>query len=375
MNATPPLPVRVFPTMDKFKELFTNLYAGNLARGLDHSTATAQALVDADREMRGMVVSTATTVVGGVAPGPSAPGVTEKEMPHPSAEKEAARSAPGKMAPPPPPPPRLPPRELTLEYTKELLAECNSSGTFVPIPLIRAVGSFFSDLDAVARSFEPAASPSMPKNALAIQFRLRDEEEADARSRDAEAKTAQEERKESLQSAHQKIDASADTAEALLIIAPHSAMGHEPEAMAGGGVAAFGANLPPPSSAPTPMTFVKDSQVFEDHPPRPEISLDIESVQQVYQLLLGCGSEGVANSLLHAMDSLAFQMQSGAHSHAIVRSIRPYLIVLEHPELPDPKYSPFLATLLQALEKVPARGKALMVEWIQRFAGLERFRR
>lgn len=198
-------------------------------------------------------------------------------------------------------------RELTVEYVQELIAECTQTSVFVPTKLIRAVGSFFSDLDAMLGSFNLAKTQSddmsitklcIPASGNINPVELKDKMDVDSKTIETE---------------------------------------HDEENCS--------------------------------------ISIDIECVSQVYRLLLNCGSEGVENALLHAMDSLGFQMQSTAHAHSTPCYIKLYLIVLEHPGLLDPKYSPFLSSLVQGLEKVPVGGKLLLVQWIKQHAGVDRYRR
>lgn len=264
---------RVGKMADRFKELFKEHYTRLQQQGLDLSTATAEALKAAHRDL--------------LTPVPVA---------------LVAASPP----PQPSPPPRHLARELTVAYVRELLDECRSNSSFTS--LIRAVGSFFSDVDALLASFDGGSGTEG-----------------------------------SMEVVPSDLDAGAAIVSA------------------------------PAVSSSSDMNVV-DTVV----PSRECISIDIESVQHVYQLLLSCGSEGVVNALLHALDSLGSQLQmlSSVHVHSSPKSqMKLYLVVLEQPELLDPKYSHFLCSLLLSLEKTPVAGKMMLVNWIKERAGLNRFRR
>lgn len=256
-------------TTAAFKALFAAHYQSNLTRGLEPNAAVAQALLDAQREMLpAPVAPTACPVTAATTAPPTK--ATSTTSPLPPLKVEPARP----LA-----------RELTVEYVQSLVSECSQGGTFVPTALIRAVGSFFSDLDTVVMSFEPQVAPS-------------DQAPMDAVGGDSCVALV--------------ID---DTSSAMHVVSSET----ETETGAVGS--------------------------------RTQVSLDIESVRAVYHLLLDCGSEGVGNALLHALDSLAFQMQSSASSHSSGASIKPYLIILEHPDLLDPKYGSFLSKVLQVRKR------------------------
>jgi hypothetical protein len=68
------------------------------------------------------------------------------------------------------------------------------------------------------------------------------------------------------------------------------------------------------------------------------IYIDIESVNKVYKLLLGCDNEGVSNSLAHALESLTHSIPFNAGSCLTPESLKHILVVMEHPDLLDPRY-------------------------------------
>ena len=251
---------------EAFKSHFKTHYEALVARGTDKSVATAEALREAHR-----VMSLQAQVPNMPAPPTPSALVAPVAAPSPPAALAAPAVAPT--------PPRIA-RTLTVEYVQELLEECRQSGSFVPTPLIRAVGSFFSDMDTLMESFEPGDDGNVGMI----------------------------------------VDEGVDGAAQM-------------------------------------------------------ITVDIASVAEVFRLILGSGSEGVGNALLHALESLGFQLQSTSLTHSSPKQMKLYLLSLEMPSLFDPKWQQFLAYLFSALVRTPVQGKLLLVNWIKKEAGVDRFRR
>ena len=76
-----------------------------------------------------------------------------------------------------------------MEYVDELLAECNKTGSFVPTALIRAVGSFFSDMEAIMASFSPAAAAAQGDDDMEVD-QQQQRTQADGISVDIESVTS-----------------------------------------------------------------------------------------------------------------------------------------------------------------------------------------
>jgi len=259
---------------EAFKAHFRVHYEALVARGAERSVAAAEALREAHRVVSSQVSATQPSPSSTPAAAPTPPLVAKEVLGTCGGEQQKRCSQA------PPHDSRMltgPSPRLTVEDVRELLEECRTSGNFVPTPLIRAVGAFFSDLDALMESFDPGD---------------------------------------------------------------------------GGNVG---------------MVVDGEGSVI--------IKVDIASVAEVFRLVLGSGSEGVGNALLHALESLGFQLQSLALTHSSPKQMKLYIIALEMPSLFDPKWQQFLAYLFSALVRTPVQGKVLFVNWIKNTAGVGRFRR
>ena len=102
---------------------------------------------------------------------------------------------------------------------------------------------------------------------------------------------------------------------------------------------------------------------------------DIEEVHQSYAALLNVHHEGIINSLIHALESLTYRMQHEAATCRENASVKQFLVVLEHPELLDPKLEIILRNLLMGLDRIPVSSKVLIVRWLGRSVGFERYKR
>ena len=70
-----------------------------------------------------------------------------------------------------------------------------------------------------------------------------------------------------------------------------------------------------------------------------DIDIDIAAVSEAFALLFACGHEGVRNSLGHALEGLGYSMQTqhGTQTCTTPNSLKHLLVVLEHPEILDPR--------------------------------------
>ncbi len=96
------------------------------------------------------------------------------------------------------------------------------------------------------------------------------------------------------------------------------------------------------------------------------INIDIQAVHEAYTLLLACPSEGVGNSIGHALEYLASNLLLQAETCNIAHKLKPFLIILEYPKLvlDVPHHSMILMhTLTRALQRLPTRGKLWLVHW------------
>ena len=70
-----------------------------------------------------------------------------------------------------------------------------------------------------------------------------------------------------------------------------------------------------------------------------DLDIDIAAVSEAFTLLFACGHEGVRNSLGHALEGLGYSMQTqhGTQTCTTPNSLKHLLVVLEHPEILDPR--------------------------------------
>jgi hypothetical protein len=70
-----------------------------------------------------------------------------------------------------------------------------------------------------------------------------------------------------------------------------------------------------------------------------DIDIDITAVSEAFALIFACGHEGVRNSLGHALEGLGYSMQTqhGTQNCTTPNSLKHLLVVLEHPEILDPR--------------------------------------
>ena len=104
------------------------------------------------------------------------------------------------------------------------------------------------------------------------------------------------------------------------------------------------------------------------------ISINIDQVSDVFQLLFSCGNEGVQNSLYHALVNLSYNMPLLASTCVTASSLKHIIIVLEHPHLLDPKYEILLRNILIGIDKLPSRSKKIIALWLRDSAGEKRYR-
>ena len=137
---------------EAFKAHFRVHYEALVARGAESSVAAAEALREAHRVVSSQVSATQPSPSATPAAAPTPPLVAKEVLGTCGGEQQKRCSQA------PPHDSRMltgPSPRLTVEDVRELLEECRTSGSFVPTPLIRAVGAFFSDLDALMESFDP----------------------------------------------------------------------------------------------------------------------------------------------------------------------------------------------------------------------------
>ena len=70
-----------------------------------------------------------------------------------------------------------------------------------------------------------------------------------------------------------------------------------------------------------------------------DIDIDISALSEAFALMFGCGHEGVRNSLGHALEGLGYSMltHQGTQTCTTPNSLKHLLVVLEHPEILDPR--------------------------------------
>jgi hypothetical protein len=82
----------------------------------------------------------------------------------------------------------------------------------------------------------------------------------------------------------------------------------------------------------------------------------------------------VQNSLGHALENLTYNLQLIAPNCVSASSLKHVIVVLEHPQLLDPKFEILLRNLLIGLDKLPPRSRKLIAIWLRDEAGEKRFR-
>lgn len=116
------------------------------------------------------------------------------------------------------------------------------------------------------------------------------------------------------------------------------------------------------------------------------IRVDIEGVAAAYKALLSSDNEdgGVFNSIMNAVEALCCNLQystprmdsgGGKCQGQDPQELVQYLVILEHPELNDPRLMTLLKGILLAIDKLPEDSQRLISEWFGQSAGIVRFKR
>ena len=238
------------------------------------SQAAALALREATAQMSNAAQKTTLQ-----APAPPGTEIQQKELVAPP----EAPSKPVQKAPPAPLPIEKIEPEITVEFVKEALKECQASGSFGA--LIKPVYALFSSEASLAKAY------------------LEKSNAKDSAKMDVEGAT------------EDSIGAEKATA--------------------------------------NKMDISQDGESAEEGPEEEEkkedkgISVDTESIRMVFELLLTSGSEGVVNSLFHALTSMVSQMQAGRE-----KDVRVSLLLLSlSSELHSSKVTDAQRELFAPLEK------------------------
>ena len=288
-----------------FKELFTREFSNLINAGVDKQAAAAQALLSAQRSLthpqqspseisnsNGSSSSSSSSVLSAsngnkVIESDTNPthdddnnvhrkGKVAEAVNGTTSSTKSASSQVVKLTPLKAIPQVIVPPAVELFVLKKLLSECEASNNFSP--LIRFIGSSFASAEALNISFSTSISSSQDLS-LTLEG---------------------------------KMDVVADENNDC----SSSSCGSLKKGSSGDGM-------------------IADC----GHDVALDIDIDIAAVSEAFALLFACGHEGVRNSLGHALEGLTYSMQTqqGTQTCTTPNSLKHLLVVLEHPEILDPR--------------------------------------
>jgi hypothetical protein len=94
------------------------------------------------------------------------------------------------------------------------------------------------------------------------------------------------------------------------------------------------------------------------------IPIDVMKIDFIYRRIVSCENEGVRNSVAYALDALSNTMRYKATTCADGSSLIPLIIILEMPELSEPRYSETLRNLVSGLDSLNSAAKLRLLEYV-----------
>ena len=252
------------------------------------------------------------------------------------------------------------PPSIVYEELKRILSECLHSGDFSPI--IRLVGSSFSSAESLNESFcfpiklnSILSSPPPPSSSSLLK------QTSNSKGIDPSSMLSQ-----NFPSGEKMTSANKITMDDTTSPISTCTLSSQSKSVA---------KIEKPTSKFEEYNQT-DLKCEQDNLPSTldRISINIDQVSDVFQLLFSCGNEGVQNSLYHALVNLSYNMPLLASTCVTASSLKHIIIVLEHPQLLDPKYEILLRNILIGIDKLPSRSKKIIALWLRDSAGEKRYR-
>lgn len=94
------------------------------------------------------------------------------------------------------------------------------------------------------------------------------------------------------------------------------------------------------------------------------IPVDVMKIDFIYRKIVSCENEGVRNSVAYALDTLSNTMRYKAATCTDGSSLIPLVVILEMPEIFDPRYSETLRNLISGLDSLKTAAKIRLLEYV-----------
>ncbi len=103
-----------------------------------------------------------------------------------------------------------------------------------------------------------------------------------------------------------------------------------------------------------------------------EIYVNISEVENIYNAILSSKNESIFSCVMCGLESLTFSLQSTVsitYNETNINLLTQFIVMLDHPDLLDPRMHTLLKNLIGSIDKLPEICQQRISEWIGKYAG------